>query len=112
MYKFLLVFIALLGGSRAEALDSEQQRGQAMLQRMCSRCHAVGPSGASPNKLAPPFRTFSENKLYDPDFVQRLQDGYTTVHRFMPTFRFSEDEARAVVYYLRALQTGKPAGAR
>ena len=46
-------------------------------------------------------------KLYDTDMVQRLQDGLTTVHKDMPTFRFDRQEAAAAVNYLRSIQKRK-----
>lgn len=95
---------ALLWSTSGHALDAEQEHGGELLQKMCARCHAVGTTGASPNKLAPAFRSFSENKLYDPDFAQRLQQGYSSIHRFMPTFRFDRADAEAVVNYLKAIQ--------
>jgi hypothetical protein len=64
----------------------------------------VGTAGASPNKLAPPFCRFSEDKLYVPDFAQRLQEGYSSIHRFMPTFHFDRADAEAVANYLKAIQ--------
>ena len=96
----------LLPLAAAEARDAEQARAKAMLEDLCGRCHAVGTTGKSPNPLAPPFRTFGE-KLYDTDMVQRLQDGLTTVHKEMPTFRFSHDDAAAAVNYLRSIQKSK-----
>ncbi len=99
-----LILGFLLWSTGCHALDAEQQHGEALLQKMCARCHAVGTSGSSPNKQAPAFRSFSENKLYDPDFVQRLQEGYSSIHKFMPTFRFDRDDAEAVVNYLKAIQ--------
>src|SRR5512138_3024078 len=102
-----LAAVVLLGtvGS-AQALDAEHRRVKAMLEEMCGRCHAVGTTGRSPNPLAPAFRTFGE-KLYDTDMVQRLQDGLTTIHKEMPTFRFSHDDAAAAVNYLRSIQKSK-----
>ncbi|APO52748.1 c-type cytochrome [Bradyrhizobium diazoefficiens] len=99
-----LLAVAVLRSTGSQATDFEQRHAEALLQRMCSRCHAVGKTGTSPNKVAPPFRRLGENKLYDPDFMQRLQDGYSSIHRFMPTFRFGRDDAEAVVNYLRAIQ--------
>ncbi|MES2195697.1 MAG: c-type cytochrome [Pseudomonadota bacterium] len=75
-----------------------------MLEEMCGRCHAVGATGKSPHVDAPPFRTFGENKLYDTDFGRRLQEGLSTIHRDMPTFKFSRDDADAAVAYLRSIQ--------
>jgi hypothetical protein len=102
-----LLLTGLLWSRASHALDAEQQHGHDLLQKMCDHCHAVGTTGASPNRLAPPFRTLGENKLYDSDFVQRLQEGYSSIHRFMPTFRFSRDDAEAVVNYLKAIQQPK-----
>ena len=101
------VVLPLFGAiGAAQALDPEQQRAKAMLENLCGRCHAVGRIGKSPNPLAPPFRSFGE-KLYDTDMVQRLQDGLTTVHKEMPTFRFSREEAAAAVSYLRSIQKSR-----
>ncbi|ANW05362.1 cytochrome C-552 [Bradyrhizobium icense] len=94
------------GGSAAQALDPEQQRSKAMLENLCGRCHAVGKTDRSPNPLAPPFHNFGE-KLYDTDMVQRLQDGLTTIHPEMPTFRFNRHEAAAAVNYLRSIQRSR-----
>ena len=82
----------------------EQRQGKEMLQKLCARCHAVGKTGASPNRLAPPFRSFSETKLYDSDFMQRLQEGLTSIHPFMPTFRFNRENAAEVLGYMRSIQ--------
>jgi len=102
-----LAFLSNIAWSeRGHALDAEQRRARAMLENLCARCHAVGKTGQSPNPLAPPFRTFGE-KLYDTDMVQRLQDGLTTIHPEMPTFRFNRNEAAAAVNYLRSIQRSR-----
>ncbi|MGJ5044050.1 MULTISPECIES: cytochrome c [unclassified Bradyrhizobium] len=88
----------------SHALDSEQKRGKALLQSLCSRCHAVGLTGASRHPDAPPFRTFGDSKLYDEDFAQRLQAGLSTIHKDMPSFQFDRAEAEAAVNYLKAIQ--------
>ena len=88
------------------ALDREQQHGKDLLEENCARCHAIGRTGQSPVVEAPPFRTFGD-KLYDTDFEQRLQDGLTTIHPGMPTFRFGRDDAEAAVNYLKAIQQPK-----
>ena len=98
-----MVVLLAAAGVSAQALDAEQRRSKAMLEDMCGRCHAVGTTGQSPNPLAPAFRNFGE-KLYDTDMVQRLQDGLTTIHPDMPTFRFNAHDAAAAVNYLRVIQ--------
>jgi hypothetical protein len=78
-------------------------------RRAGARCRTrppQGDAGRSLRPLAPPFRSFGE-KLYDTDMVQRLQDGLTTVHKEMPTFRFNREEAAAAVNYLRSIQKSK-----
>jgi cytochrome c5 len=102
----ILLMMCTLSGA-AEALDPEQQRGKALLESLCGRCHAVSEAGRSPHVDAPPFRTFGDNKLYDDDFGQRLQDGLTTIHPDMPTFRFSRTDAEAAVNYLKFIQERK-----
>jgi mono/diheme cytochrome c family protein len=98
----LLMLLAL--GVPANALDREQQRAKGLLEQACATCHAVGRSGRSPHADAPPFRLLGENKLYDEDFGRRLRDGLSTIHPEMPTFRFSERDAAAVIDYLREIQ--------
>ena len=100
----VLSTIALLWSNFAHARYEERRNGKEMLQKLCARCHSVGRTGASPNRLAPPFRTFSETKLYDSDFMQRLQDGLTSIHPFMPTFRFNREDAEEVLNYMKSIQ--------
>ena len=104
MLAALVCLMPLLGA--AQARDAKQARAKATLEDLCGRCHAVSTTGNSPNPLAPPFRNFGE-KLYDTDMVQRLQDGLTTVHKEMPTFRFSREDAGAAVNYLRSIQKSR-----
>ena len=100
----LFLTLGLLWSTFAHARAEEQRNGKEMLQQLCARCHAVGRTGASPNRQAPPFRSFSETKLYDSDFLKRLQDGYSSIHPFMPTFRFNREDAEEVVNYMKSIQ--------
>ena len=83
-------------------------RSSGKAKRCCKSCAPAvtpfGKTGASPNKLAPPFRSFSETKLYDSDFMQRLQQGLTSIHPFMPTFRFNRENAEEALRYMRSIQ--------
>ncbi len=49
----LALTIGLLWSTFAHARAEEQRNGKEMLQQLCARCHSVGRSGASPNRLAP-----------------------------------------------------------
>ncbi len=103
--RFCLAFVIIFGCSGAgHARDIDQQHAEALLVKLCVRCHAVGRSGRSPHPDAPPFRSFSDAKLYDEDFGQRLRDGLSTIHPDMPTFHFTRRDSEAVVSYLRAIQ--------
>ena len=104
MKRVLAGLLIVWWSSSSYALDSEQQRGKELLQEMCGRCHAVGPTGASPRRLAPPFRSFGDDKLYDNNLAQRLRDGLSTIHPGMPTFRFDREDAEAAVNYIKAIQ--------
>jgi len=86
------------------AREHEPQRGKILLEKMCGRCHAVGATGRSRHSHAPPFRTFSDETLYDDNLVQRLHKGLITGHPDMPTFRFNWDDAAEAVNYLKSIQ--------
>ena len=103
----LTVLMVCVWGTAGHALNSEQQRGKALLGTLCGRCHAVGQRGQSPHADAPPFRTLGDSKLYDTDFAARLQEGLSTIHPDMPTFRFSREDAEAAVNYLKSIQAHK-----
>lgn len=100
----LLLTIFLFLNSTSQARAGEERHGKEMLQKLCAGCHSIGRNGNSPNKLAPPFRSFSETKLYDSDFLQRLQNGYSSIHPSMPTFRFNREDAEEVVSYMKSIQ--------
>ena len=74
-----------------------------MLQKNCASCHAVGRSGASPNKDAPAFRTLGQ--LYPVDSLEEaLGEGILSGHPDMPEFRFDADEVGAIIVYLQSIQ--------
>ncbi len=79
------------------------RQGHALAERMCAQCHAIGKSGASPHSAAPTFRELSRRVDLD-RFSTRLRDGLISGHPDMPTFRFTREDARALVAYLRSIQ--------
>lgn len=100
---FALLVLAFGGCGEAGAFTDLQQRGRALVEKMCAQCHAVGRSGDSPHAGAPPFRTL--DRRLDLDALRgRLREGLASSHPDMPMFRFSRDDARAVTAYLRAIQ--------
>ncbi len=96
----LAIFLLLLATSSSLAEDSSpsplEERGRALAERMCSQCHAFGKSGQSPHVGAPAFRAL--------DRRERLREGLTVGHPDMPTFRFTREDARAFLLYLRSIQ--------
>jgi mono/diheme cytochrome c family protein len=87
----------------AAAWDARAERGRALAQADCARCHAIGRTGASPLRLAPPFRTLHERYPVD-DLAEALTEGIRTGHPSMPEFRFAPDQAEALIAYLKTLE--------
>jgi mono/diheme cytochrome c family protein len=86
-------------------------RGQALVQRNCSACHAIGPKGDSPNPAAPPFRELHRRYSID-NLAEALAEGMLTGHPAMPEFQFSPGDVSAIVAYLKSIQTDQRASLR
>jgi cytochrome c len=86
----------------AAAETSVVEKGRALLQANCSRCHAIGSEGTSPHAQAPPFREVV--KRYPPESLEEaLGEGISSGHPDMPEFVFSPEDIGAVVAYLQLL---------
>lgn len=103
----LAFMLALLGISTAIAEEKApsdlERRGRALAEGMCAECHAVGEGGQSPHAGAPAFRALDRRLNLD-TFMDRLREGLTVGHPDMPMFRFTREDARAFVLYLRSIQ--------
>jgi mono/diheme cytochrome c family protein len=103
----LTVVLLLLGTSVGLAEENQpgelERRGLALAERMCSQCHAIGRRGESPHADAPAFRALDRRLDLD-SFMERLREGLVTGHPDMPMFRFTREDARAFVLYLRSIQ--------
>jgi mono/diheme cytochrome c family protein len=101
----ILLLLVTTSSSLAEDGSSSplEQRGRALAERMCSQCHAVGRSGESPHVGAPAFRALDRRVDLD-SFMERLREGLSVGHPDMPTFRFTREDARAFLLYLRSIQ--------
>ena len=103
----LAVTLLLLGTSLGSAQENEpsglERRGRALAERMCSPCHAIGKGGHSPHANAPAFHALDRRLDLD-SFMDRLREGLMVGHPDMPTFRFTREDARAFVLYLRSVQ--------
>ena len=103
----LAVLLVLLATSSSFAEGNSrsplEERGRALAERMCSQCHANGRSGESPHAGAPAFRALDRRVDLD-SFIERLREGLTVGHPDMPAFRFTREDARAFLLYLRSIQ--------
>jgi mono/diheme cytochrome c family protein len=84
-------------------LDPAAQRGLVLVQTNCARCHAVGRTGASPLKIAPPLRTLHLHYPVE-DLQEPLAEGIVTGHPTMPEFRFDPGQVGDVIAYLKSLE--------
>ena len=97
-----LVLVATVAFA-APALTAREKRGAALLERMCAPCHAVGRTGTSPHRQAPPFRTLSRRYAIE-SLEETLAEGIISGHPDMPEFKFGASDVGAVIAYLRAIQ--------
>jgi cytochrome c len=79
------------------------RRGEALVNRDCSRCHATARIGQSTHPEAPLFRTLG--KRYPIEALEEaLGEGIISGHPDMPEFRFERNEVRAIIAYLKSIQ--------
>lgn len=83
------------------------QQGKAFAEKNCSPCHAVGATGASPNKKAPEFRNLHARH---PNLALRepLSRAIAAPHDEMPRFALVGSEIDTVVAYINSLSAAKP----
>ena len=95
----------------ANASESLLERGRAIAEKNCARCHAVGATGESPLKPAPPFRDLPQRYPVE-NLAEALAEGIVTGHSAMPEFTFTPDEIDALLTYIASLGRGVPAKAK
>ena len=104
--KVLLTLLMMVGSiwfTSAQEADPLRARGRRIAIEHCSACHAVGQTGSSPRREAPAFRSLSERLELD-ELEDRMRGGLSSDHPAMPTFRFTRQQARELVAYLRSIQ--------
>jgi cytochrome c len=105
-----MVLLAVGLSSPAMAVEKDlTDKGRALVKKDCSRCHAIGTEGDSPNPEAPPFRTLS-SKYPVEDLAESLAEGIVSGHPEMPIFVFGPTDVEAIIDYLQSIQE-KPNGA-
>jgi mono/diheme cytochrome c family protein len=101
----LLAVFAALCVAPARADSNLIALGRAIAEKNCSRCHAVGETGASPNPKSPPFRTLS-SRYPLADLEEALAEGIMVGHEGleMPQFQLSGEQIEALLAYLASVQ--------
>lgn len=90
-------------GAQGSAPGPEVQRGQAFAQTQCAACHAIGRSGESPLRTAPPFRTLHLRYPVE-NLAESLAEGIMTAHPAMPQVRLEVGEIGDFIAYLKTLE--------
>lgn len=99
----LLVVVVASFPARSEQLSPDEQKGLAILRTHCVRCHALGGTGASPFKPAPPFRTLHLRYPIE-SLEESLAEGIITGHPAMPEFHFDPEQVGDIIAYLKSLE--------
>ena len=104
----LMVGSMVLFGLTAAAQDttSLEQRGKTLVERHCSRCHAIDITGSSPHPEAPAFRTLGTRYPID-SLAEALAEGLVTGHPDMPEFMFEVHDVDAILAFLQSIQHPK-----
>ncbi len=95
--------LAMAGPALAQERTKVEARGEALLAKNCSRCHAIDRSSASSHPEAPAFRTLSRKYPIE-GLAEALAEGLFTGHPDMPEFIFEADEVGAILAYLKSIQ--------
>ena len=100
----MAVAISCLTRVAASAADDGVEKGQALLEANCARCHASGADGASSHEKAPPFREVVTRYPLE-DLEESLAEGIMSGHPDMPEISFKTDEIAAILGYLEQLKS-------
>ncbi len=86
-----------------QAQESRVERGRTYAQAHCASCHAIGRTGESPLRTAPPFRQLH---LHYPvqDLAESLAEGIVTAHPAMPSARLDVAQIGDLIAYLVSLE--------
>ena len=95
--------LAGLSAAMAEAQEPGIARGQAFARANCATCHAIGRTGESPLRAAPPFRTLHLRYPVE-NLAESLAEGIMTAHPEMPQFRLEVGEIGDLIAYLKTLE--------
>jgi len=98
----MMVAAAVTVASQGAAAQN-LKHGEELLARSCGSCHAVGRSGESAHKFAPPFRTLGQRYPIE-SLEEALGEGVMSGHPDMPEFAFDARDVGAIIAYLKSIQ--------
>jgi cytochrome c len=99
----LAIFLAVAASAAAAQDAATLRRGEALVTRDCSRCHATARTGQSTHPEAPLFRTLG--KRYPIEALEEaLGEGIISGHPDMPEFTFESADVGAIIAYLKSIQ--------
>jgi cytochrome c len=102
------IAMLIFGLTPARAADkSLVNKGELLVTKNCSRCHAIGKEGDSPHPQAPAFRTLS-SKYPIEQLEESLAEGIVSGHPDMPVFVFGPHDVEAIIQYLQSVQLKQP----
>jgi mono/diheme cytochrome c family protein len=91
-----------IGDTPAAAQAQLVERGRAIAERLCARCHDVTLTRDSPVVEAPPFRVLPQRYPVE-NLAEALAEGIVTGHPAMPQFRFAPSEIDALLSFIDSL---------
>ena len=94
-------------GATAEGQTAQIEDGRAIAEVNCAACHAIGPSGRSPNPAAPHFRSLL-SRYHAEVLVTELNEGMRVAHAPMPQFQFNPAATDSLIAYLQSVKTRDP----
>ena len=107
------LFSAFAASAPASAMPADAQNpanresvaiGRKAAQTYCARCHAIGRTGASPNRKSPPLRRVAHKYRNKSISSVLIIDGTVVRHKGMPQFDVSVEEADGLIAYIRSLE--------
>jgi cytochrome c len=103
MQRSCLFALFLIFGAPSLASAQSVARGRAYAQAHCARCHAIGMTGDSPFRAAPPFRTLHLRYPVE-SLEEALGEGIVTGHQAMPEFRLESSQIADFIAFLKSLE--------
>jgi mono/diheme cytochrome c family protein len=100
---FFLVLFLLFGGtvSTAQTQTADPAAGEVYAEKVCAQCHAIHPSGLSPELTAPPFRDVANT----PGMTDTaLRVWLSTSHPTMPNIVVEPQDMDNVIAYILTLK--------